>query len=176
MVKISSHFNNLVLVLIAIQVTRNEARRINSEVSGRSSNVTYQKVNDEKLLSDDKGSIGLVESQALTTNLSARQGDTRAGTYSYFYVGSLVWHIPLWFTLWFSFYVAFNVVRAIYGHKVINFLPFVFSGYLKFIQFQFSDRPKRLCKEKKRCSFNAHTQRNKFDDELSDEKHREISQ
>lgn len=136
MVKISSHINNLVLVLIAIQVSHNEARRITSEVKDRSLNVTtsaHQQVNDEKLLSDGSGSFSLAESKALTTEIDARQSETRK--YSYFYVGAWIYHIPLYATLWFSIYVAFNVLRAIYGHTVINFLPFSFPGFLKFIHF-----------------------------------------
>lgn len=127
MVKISSQFSNLVLVLIAIQVTQNHARRITSEVKYVNSNVTtarHQKVNDVMVRNTDIGSSSLDKSQALSRDLDARQTDTSTDKYSYFFVGSWIWHIPLWFTLWFSFYVAFNVVRAINGHTVINSLPF----------------------------------------------------
>lgn len=42
----------------------------------------------------------------------------RETTYSYYYVARWLWHIPLWFLLWFTIYVAANVFRSMYGHTV----------------------------------------------------------
>lgn len=51
----------------------------------------------------------------------------REATYSYFYVGRWLWHIPLWFTLYFTFYVLANVFRSIYGHEVSMILFVMFK-------------------------------------------------
>lgn len=122
MVKFSSQVNSLVLALIALQVVRNEARKImptasDEKTSSLSSSAGAGSLKDEQalLISDTKFEQN---SPSLPTELEAREQDTRGTKYSYFYVGRWTWHIPLWFTLWFSFYVFWNVIRAILGHKV----------------------------------------------------------
>lgn len=129
MVNFSSQIHNLVLLLITIQVASNGAAKITSSMllSNETSTRVARKavpINGEQLVKSNEENLkretdadpadGL--SDSLSTAIEVRNTNARA--YSYFYVGSWVWHIPLWFTLWFSFYVAFNVVRAIYGHKV----------------------------------------------------------
>lgn len=112
-------------VLIALQVTRNEAGKLRTQSvllsNGDSSAVTKSlHVNDDKQLTSIQDNVGTrveEERKPQQTALDLRKADARA-TYSYFYVGRWTWHIPLYFTLWFTFYIAFNVVRAIYGHHV----------------------------------------------------------
>lgn len=121
MVNISSQISHLLFVLIAISVVHNEARRITSRTSSvETINATENvNANDEKLLnsSEAENNESPPSQLPLTTEITAKQ-DSRETKYSYFYLGRWTWHIPLWFTLWFSFYVFFNVIRSIYGHTV----------------------------------------------------------
>lgn len=113
--KIFNQTNFLVIYLVVVQLAYNEARQITPQ-SKITSNRSSEKVNEEKPLSkqiENPKINGTDVSREASKALTAR--DT---TYSYFYVGRWTWHIPLWFTLWFSFYVTFNVFRAILGHQV----------------------------------------------------------
>lgn len=38
--------------------------------------------------------------------------------YSYFYLSRKLWYIPLYFTVWFSFYVTYLILQSIGRHKV----------------------------------------------------------
>jgi hypothetical protein len=116
MMNISSQISHLVLVLIAINVVYNEARQITS----RTTSVATENVNsnDEKLLKSSEVNAKVLNDESPSTAIVATQQEAREDKYSYFYVGRWTWHIPLWFTLWFSFYVFFNVIRSIYGHTV----------------------------------------------------------
>lgn len=125
MMKLLPRIRSLVILLIAIQVTKNDAAKItsnslskeNTNVTGKSviiDNKNLIKSCEENVKSETKAEADADDSSS--TALETRS--TKARAYSYFYVGSWIWHIPLWFTLWFSFYVAFNVVRAINGHSV----------------------------------------------------------
>lgn len=120
MVNISSHISHLLLVLIAISFVNNEARKITSSsktsVVNKLTATKNANANDEKLLKSLQNNEPLRPS--LTTAVTPTKQDARDSKYSYFYVGRWTWHIPLWFTLWFSFYVFFNVIRSIYGHTV----------------------------------------------------------
>lgn len=59
------------------------------------------------------------DTQSLRQNeLGLKRVQSREATYSYFYVGRWLWHIPLWFLLYFTLYVLGNVFRSIYGHTV----------------------------------------------------------
>jgi hypothetical protein len=113
MVNFSFQISHFVLVLIAIYVVHNEARKITTQTSSANRLNVTENVNpeDDKLLKSS-------EVNAPSTAVVATQQDARESKYSYFYVGRWTWHIPLWFTLWFSFYVFFNVIRSIYGHTV----------------------------------------------------------
>lgn len=58
--------------------------------------------------------------------------EARVKKYSYFYIGRKLWYIPLYFTVWFSFYVLWLILKSIARHKVIEyylidstFLPFL---------------------------------------------------
>lgn len=134
MVNFPSQINNLVLVLIALQVVHNEAAKITSQTkllsNGSSKAVTKsQEVNDAKLpINSEEGSSASGEGEVevpLPTDIAEKHSDARDSTvYSYFYVARWTWHIPLWFTLWFVFYILFNVFRAIYGHHVIIIIKF----------------------------------------------------
>lgn len=42
----------------------------------------------------------------------------RVKKYSYFYLGRRLWYIPLYFTVWFTFYVAWLIIQSIGRHKV----------------------------------------------------------
>lgn len=122
MVNISSQISHLVLVLIAIYVVHNEARKFTPRTTSvKRFNVTENvNSNDEELpkSSEVNANVQNDDSPALTTAVVATQQDARENKYSYYYLGRWTWHIPLWFTLWFSFYVLFNVVRSIQGHAV----------------------------------------------------------
>lgn len=78
-----------------------------------------------------------IEQDTSVAKIDGRQQQPRESKWSYFYVGSWAWHIPLWFTLCrkglnflsldiklqnfisgFTFYVFGNVIRSIQGHSV----------------------------------------------------------
>lgn len=42
----------------------------------------------------------------------------RVKKYSYFYLSRKLWYIPLYFTVWFSFYVTYLILQSIGRHKV----------------------------------------------------------
>ncbi|XP_055906807.1 uncharacterized protein LOC129942037 [Eupeodes corollae] len=42
----------------------------------------------------------------------------RVKKYSYFYIGRKLWYIPLYFTVWFTFYVLWLILKSIARHKV----------------------------------------------------------
>lgn len=44
--------------------------------------------------------------------------EPRVKTYSYYYLGRKLWYVPLFFTLWFTFYVAALIIKSIARHKV----------------------------------------------------------
>ncbi|XP_065356472.1 myb-like protein AA [Calliphora vicina] len=44
--------------------------------------------------------------------------EPRVKKYSYFYIGRKLWYIPLYFTIWFSFYVLWLILKSIARHKV----------------------------------------------------------
>lgn len=45
----------------------------------------------------------------------------RVKKYSYFYLSRSLWYIPLYFTVWFTFYVTYLILLSIGRHKVILF-------------------------------------------------------
>lgn len=47
--------------------------------------------------------------------------EARVKKYSYFYIGRKLWYIPLYFTVWFSFYVLWLILKSIARHKVIEY-------------------------------------------------------
>lgn len=47
-----------------------------------------------------------------------RPEQPRVKKYSYFYLGRKLWYIPLYFTVWFSFYILFLIIKSIARHKV----------------------------------------------------------
>lgn len=46
------------------------------------------------------------------------ESESRVKKYSYYYIGRKLWYIPLYFTLYFSFYVAALIIKSIGRHKV----------------------------------------------------------
>lgn len=50
--------------------------------------------------------------------------EPRVKKYSYFYIGRKLWYIPLYFTVWFSFYVLWLILKSIARHKVGLWLKF----------------------------------------------------
>lgn len=42
----------------------------------------------------------------------------RVKKYSYFYLSRSLWYIPLYFTVWFCFYVTWLILQSIGRHKV----------------------------------------------------------
>lgn len=120
---LSFHISSLVFVLLTFQVVHNEAGKLATQTKSSlngSSNAVY----GEKFLNSSERSVE-------STELAVIHQEARdSSKYSYFYIASWTWHIPLWFTLWFSFYVFFNVIRAIYGHAVINKSHFTAETFL----------------------------------------------
>jgi hypothetical protein len=58
--------------------------------------------------------------------IARKQADARETRWSYFYIGRWAWHLPLWFLVWFVFYLVFCTFRSIYSHAVRNeFIHFV---------------------------------------------------
>lgn len=109
-------FQISLLLLIAIKVTQNEAARIKSAQNSLSLSENVN-TNEENPIKSSVPSENSEKDESLTGVVATQQG-ARDTKYSYFYIGRWTWHIPLWFTLWFSFYVFFNVIRSIYGHAV----------------------------------------------------------
>ena len=48
--------------------------------------------------------------------------EPRVKKYSYFYIGRKLWYIPLYFTVWFTFYVLWLILKSISRHKVMKML------------------------------------------------------
>ena len=124
MVKFSYQISNLVIILVALKLLKNEVE------AGKISSLSKLQANESSIISEklpntsSETFVGSSEAQVESSTINSlalnkNSDDSRASTvYSYFYIGRWAWHIPLWFTLWFVFYIAFNVVRAIYGHSV----------------------------------------------------------
>lgn len=66
----------------------------------------------------------------------------RVKKYSYFYLSRSLWYIPLYFTVWFTFYVTWLILQSIGRHKVnimhsldvrtlFAFLLFVHLNFIK---------------------------------------------
>ncbi|XP_059616273.1 uncharacterized protein LOC132261461 [Phlebotomus argentipes] len=53
-----------------------------------------------------------------TTTTEEPPPEPRVKKYSYYYLGRKLWYIPLYFTVWFTFYVAALIIRSIARHKV----------------------------------------------------------
>lgn len=53
--------------------------------------------------------------------------EPRVKKYSYYYIGRKLWYIPLYFTLYFCFYIAALIIKGIARHKV-NFFFFIFKA------------------------------------------------
>lgn len=47
-----------------------------------------------------------------------RKSEARETRWSYYYMGQWIWHFPLWFLLYFVWYIVFSTVRSIYNHTV----------------------------------------------------------
>ncbi|CAG9812183.1 unnamed protein product [Chironomus riparius] len=52
------------------------------------------------------------------TSIVSRKLDARDTRWSYYYMGRWVWHLPLWFLLYFVWYIVFCTVRSIYNHTI----------------------------------------------------------
>lgn len=67
----------------------------------------------------------LIENKNSTADKSVipRNSEARDTRWSYFYVAATEWHWPLWFLIYFVWYLVFCTVRSIYNHQVsIDFL------------------------------------------------------
>lgn len=53
-----------------------------------------------------------------TTVAPVEPAEPRVKKYSYYYLGRKLWYVPLFFTLWFCFYVAALIIKSIARHKV----------------------------------------------------------
>lgn len=66
-----------------------------------------------------------------------RKTEARDTRWSYFYVGSWVWHFPLWFLIYFVWYLIFCTVRSIYNHTVSRLHNFFTRAFLIYFFFRF---------------------------------------
>lgn len=46
--------------------------------------------------------------------------EARGSTYSYYYISRRIWYIPLWFLIYFCFYIMGLIIRSIILHKVCS--------------------------------------------------------
>lgn len=51
-------------------------------------------------------------------SLQLTNSEARGATYSYYYISRRVWYIPLWFLIYFCFYIMGLIIRSIILHKV----------------------------------------------------------
>lgn len=56
--------------------------------------------------------------EPVTTQAPEAPAEPRVKTYSYYYLGRKLWYVPLFFTLWFCFYVSALIIKSIARHKV----------------------------------------------------------
>ena len=52
------------------------------------------------------------------TSIVSRKSDARETRWSYYYMGRWTWHLPLYFLIYFVWYIVFCTVRSIYNHTV----------------------------------------------------------
>lgn len=52
------------------------------------------------------------------TAIQSVNSEARGSTYSYYYISRRVWYIPLWFLIYFCFYILGLIIRSIILHKV----------------------------------------------------------
>lgn len=50
--------------------------------------------------------------------LQLTNSEARGSTYSYYYISRRVWYIPLWFLIYFCFYIMGLIIRSIILHRV----------------------------------------------------------
>jgi len=55
------------------------------------------------------------------TSVISRNSEARETRWNYYYVASTLWHFPLWFLIYFVWYLVFCTVRSIYNHQVSPF-------------------------------------------------------
>lgn len=65
-------------------------------------------------LEDREGEVSLPVAPAPR----AMEESSRQSPYSYYYIGRKLWYVPLYFSLYFIFYVGALIIRAIARHKV----------------------------------------------------------
>lgn len=68
-----------------------------------------------KKFSNDQNKI-----ESNKTELMSKSSEARETKWSYFYMGQWTWHFPLWFLLYFVFYLVFCTIRSIYKHKFVS--------------------------------------------------------
>ncbi|KAG5666265.1 hypothetical protein PVAND_014299 [Polypedilum vanderplanki] len=54
------------------------------------------------------------------TEVMTKNSEARETKWSYYYMGLWTWHLPLWFLLYFVFYLVFCTIRSIYKHKFLD--------------------------------------------------------
>lgn len=59
----------------------------------------------------------------------------RVKKYSYFYLSRSLWYIPLYFTVWFTFYVTWLILQSIGRHKVIEHILSINFQFQMFFHF-----------------------------------------
>ena len=55
------------------------------------------------------------------TSVSPRNSEAREDRWTYYYVAQSFWHFPLYFLVYFVWYLVFCTVRSIYNHQVSPF-------------------------------------------------------
>lgn len=58
------------------------------------------------------------QSKSTQNPLQLTNSEARGSTYSYYYISRRVWYIPLWFLIYFCFYIMGLIIRSIILHKV----------------------------------------------------------
>lgn len=59
--------------------------------------------------------------------------EPRVKKYSYYYIGRKLWYIPLYFTVWFTIYVAALIIRSIARHKVKVVIKYKYYTHCNYI-------------------------------------------
>lgn len=83
-------------------------------VSSKNLNSNITSTNNE----NNRDQIKINNKNVSETSIESRKSEARDTRWSYYYMGRWVWHLPLWFLLYFVWYIVFCTVRSIYNHTV----------------------------------------------------------
>lgn len=84
-----------------------------------SSELADPEVGNDYGVQERMGEVSLpVDTKDLAAVPRANSESPRQAPYSYYYIGRKLWYVPLYFSLYFIFYVGALIIRAIARHKV----------------------------------------------------------